>query len=54
MTLGTLEERIDTMLDEKQRLAESIVGSGETWLTELDDKAFRELITLNRSQAVLG
>jgi SNF2 family DNA or RNA helicase len=54
VTLGTLEERIDTMLDEKQRLAESIVGSGETWLTELDDKAFRELITLNRSQAVLG
>jgi len=54
VTLGTLEERIDKMLGEKQRLAENIVGSGETWLAELDDQAFRKLITLNRSEAVLG
>jgi SNF2 family DNA or RNA helicase len=54
VTLGTLEERIDKMLEEKQRLADNIVGSGETWLTELDNQAFRELIALNRSEAVLG
>jgi SNF2 family DNA or RNA helicase len=53
VTLGTLEERIDRVLEEKQRLAESIVGSDEAWLTELDDEAFRELIELNRSEAVL-
>jgi SNF2 family DNA or RNA helicase len=48
VTIGTLEERIDQMLEEKQRLAESITGSDESWLTELDDQAFRELITLSR------
>ena len=48
VTIGTLEERIDQMLEEKQRLAESITGSDESWLTELDDTAFRELITLSR------
>ena len=53
VTLGTLEERIDQMLEEKQRLAEGIVGSDEAWLTELDDEAFRQLIDLNRSVAVL-
>ncbi|MEN8130394.1 MAG: DEAD/DEAH box helicase [Pseudomonadota bacterium] len=53
VTLGTLEERIDRVLEEKQRLAESIVGSDEAWLSELDDEAFRELIELNRSEAVL-
>jgi SNF2 family DNA or RNA helicase len=53
VTLGTLEERIDQMLEEKQRLAEGIVGSDEAWLTELNDEAFRDLIKLNRSVAVL-
>ncbi len=48
VTIGTLEERIDQMLEEKQRLAESITGSDESWLTELDDQAFRDLITLSR------
>ena len=49
VALGTLEERIDQMLEEKQRLAESIVGNDESWLMELDNEAFRELIHLNQS-----
>ncbi len=49
VTLGTLEERIDQMLEDKQNLADSIVGSGENWLTEMDNKAFGELIQLNRN-----
>ncbi len=53
VVLGTLEERIDRMLEEKQRLADAIVGSDEGWLTELDNNAFRELIHLNQQQAVL-
>ncbi len=48
VTLGTLEERIDQMLHEKQKLADSIVGSDESWLTEMDNEAFCELIELNR------
>ncbi|HSQ06968.1 MAG TPA: DEAD/DEAH box helicase, partial [Chromatiaceae bacterium] len=53
VTLGTLEERIDRVLEEKQRLAEAIVGSDEAWLTELDNDAFRKLIALNRAEAVM-
>ena len=32
---GTLEERIDDMIERKKALAEQIVGTGEAWLTEL-------------------
>jgi len=49
VTTGTLEERIDEMIEDKKKLAGSIVGSDESWLTELDDNAFRELISLNKS-----
>ena len=49
VTLGTLEEQIDKMIEEKQALADSIVGTDENWLTEMDDSAFRQLIQLNRS-----
>ena len=48
VVLGTLEERIDAMIEQKQALAENIVGADEDWLTEMDDEAFRDLITLNR------
>lgn len=44
---GTLEERIDAMLEDKRRLADSVVGSsGEGWVTELDDDALRALVML--------
>ena len=45
---GTLEERIDEMLEKKTELAEQIIGAGEQWLTELDSGALRDLITLRR------
>ena len=45
---GTLEERINDIIENKQALAESIVGSGENWLTELDTEQLRELLTLRR------
>ena len=32
--VGTLEERIDAMIEEKKALAEQIVGTGESWLTD--------------------
>lgn len=49
LALGTLEERIDQMIEDKKHLADSIVGSDESWLTELDNEAFKELIALNKS-----
>ena len=43
---GTLEERINEMIESKQALAQSIVGSGEEWLTELDNDQLRDLLSL--------
>jgi non-specific serine/threonine protein kinase len=43
---GTLEERIDEMIQEKKGLAERIVGAGESWLTELSTAQLREVIAL--------
>ena len=50
ITLGTLEERIDQMIEDKQKMADNIVGSDESWLTKLDNDSFKELIALKRSE----
>ena len=46
--LGTLEERIDQMIEQKKALAESVIGTGETWLTELSNEALKELLSLRQ------
>ena len=43
---GTLEERIDQLLDEKRELFQKVVGSGERWVTELNDDQLRQLVML--------
>jgi SNF2 family DNA or RNA helicase len=45
--VGTLEERIDAMIEEKKALAQSIVGTGESWLTELSTDDLRAVLTLS-------
>jgi len=45
---GTLEERIDQMIDEKKMLANMVVGDGESWLTELSTTQLRELFALSK------
>jgi len=45
---GTLEERIDEMIEQKIELAENIIGSGENWLTELDSDDLRDLLALRQ------
>lgn len=47
---GTLEERIDQILEKKRGLAESIVGSGEHWLTEMTNDELHELFALDLSR----
>ncbi len=44
---GTLEERIDAMIEQKRALADRIVGSGEGWITELSTDQLREIIALS-------
>lgn len=48
VTLGTLEEKIDEMIERKQGLSEQIVGSGENWVTEMSTQELRELFALRR------
>jgi SNF2 family DNA or RNA helicase len=48
VTLGTLEERIDEMIERKMGLSRQIVGSGENWITELSTDELRELFLLRR------
>ena len=52
VAMGTLEERIDAMIEDKKRLSSLVVGTDEAWLTELDNDTFKELIAL-RYSAVL-
>lgn len=46
ITLGTLEERIDELIEGKLTLSEGIVGSGEQWITELSEGELRDLFSL--------
>jgi SNF2 family DNA or RNA helicase len=52
VTLGTLEERIDEMIEEKKKVANAIVSNDESWLTELDNESFRQLIALNKQTII--
>ncbi|MFG1999183.1 DEAD/DEAH box helicase [Spirillospora sp. NPDC048911] len=45
--VGTMEERIDEMIERKKALAESIVGTGEDWLTELSVAELRDVLRLS-------
>jgi SNF2 family DNA or RNA helicase len=44
---GTLEERIDEMIDRKKALAQRIVGAGEAWLTELSTEELKRVVALS-------
>ena len=47
ITKGSIEEKIDRMLEDKKRLsAELIAGTGEEWITELDNDAVMALFKL--------
>ncbi|MCL4501029.1 MAG: hypothetical protein M1438_04130 [Deltaproteobacteria bacterium] len=41
LCVGTLEEKIDEMIERKKEVAEQVVGAGEGWLTEKDLMALR-------------
>ncbi|MGW4639766.1 SNF2-related protein [Sphaerisporangium sp. NPDC004334] len=45
--VGTLEERIDEMIERKKALAETVVGAGEDWITDLSTEQLRELFRLS-------
>ncbi|GAC1538195.1 MAG: DEAD/DEAH box helicase [Acidimicrobiales bacterium] len=43
---GTVEERIDAMINTKRALAERVVGAGEQWVTELSTDDLRDAVAL--------
>ncbi|MEB3328765.1 MAG: DEAD/DEAH box helicase [Candidatus Sericytochromatia bacterium] len=49
--LGTLEEKIDQMLEDKKALSSLVVGEGEGWLTELSTDQLRDILAL-RDEAI--
>ena len=53
LCVGTVEERIDEMIERKSEVAGRTVGSGEAWLTELSTAELKDIFKL-RKEAVGG
>ncbi|ANF95254.1 DEAD/DEAH box helicase [Paenibacillus bovis] len=51
ISLGTLEERIDEMLESKQQLSNNIISTSEGWITELSNDELQSLFSLRREWA---
>jgi SNF2 family DNA or RNA helicase len=49
---GTLEDRIDEMIERKKEIAENVVGTGEGWLTELSNEEIRDVFALRKEALV--
>jgi SNF2 family DNA or RNA helicase len=45
---GTLEEKIDEMIERKKEIAEKVIGAGEGWLTELSTSELKSLFALRK------
>jgi hypothetical protein len=49
LSAGSVEEKIDRLLEKKRELAGKIVGKGEQWITELGSDELRDLFALSKS-----
>jgi SNF2 family DNA or RNA helicase len=49
---GTLEEKIDEMIESKRQLAEDVIGSGEGWLTELSNEDIKKVFALSKEARI--
>ena len=48
ITQGTIEEKIDNMLEDKAELSRRIIPeAGETWITEMNDRELMDMFTLS-------
>ncbi|MBK5113115.1 MAG: DEAD/DEAH box helicase [Candidatus Heimdallarchaeota archaeon] len=48
ISVGTLEENIDRLIEQKKVLADSVIGTGESWLTEMSTEQLREILSLRK------
>ncbi len=52
---GTLEEKIDQLMESKRSLAESVIGKGESWITEMNTNDLKELFMLRvKGESIYG
>jgi hypothetical protein len=51
---GTVEEKIDRLLEQKRDLASKVVGAGERWITELDGRELKDLFALSEGAVADG
>jgi non-specific serine/threonine protein kinase len=48
LTKGTIEEKIDAMLERKAEMSREVVAAtGENWITEMSNEELFDLFTLN-------
>ena len=50
VSAGTVEERIDALLIEKQHLSDLTIAPGEDWLADLDDADLHQLLSLDEDE----
>jgi hypothetical protein len=46
---GTIEERIDELINSKKEVANMVIESNDTWITELSDRELQKLLSLSPS-----
>ena len=55
VSTGTIEEKIDGIIESKGRITEKIVkASGESWITELSNSALKDIMSLRADALSLG
>src|SRR6185295_17652823 len=52
VSAGTVEEKIDQLLEQKRKLASKVVGGSESWITELEAGELRSLFALREGAGV--
>ncbi|MBS2005193.1 MAG: DEAD/DEAH box helicase, partial [Cyanobacteria bacterium SZAS LIN-5] len=52
ITAGTLEEKIDKLIEEKQKTADIVVGSGEAWISQMSNEDLKKLFKLSDEVSV--
>jgi SNF2 family DNA or RNA helicase len=47
LCVGTLEERIDEMIESKKSIVNEVIGTGEGWITELSNEELKSVFALS-------
>ena len=45
---GTVEDRINDIIESKKALAENVIGSGENWITKMSNQEILDMMRLEK------